>query len=86
MFNINWSNICYRAYGFAACAHKEQKRKYTGEPYIIHPVAVANMVSDYEGSDNAISAALMHDVLEDTDVTVDYMRWVFGQSRDAEGY
>ena len=58
-----------KAIQFATVAHGEQKRKYTGEPYILHPLAVAEIVSQVSDSDNAIIAAILHDVIEDTAVT-----------------
>jgi (p)ppGpp synthase/HD superfamily hydrolase len=54
---------------FATRAHLYQLRKYTDDPYIIHPVAVADMVKDAGGDENMVNAALLHDVLEDTSVT-----------------
>ncbi len=59
------------AYLFAKNAHGEQKRKYTGEPYITHPVAVAQLVAHITDDCNMICAALLHDVIEDTEVTYD---------------
>ena len=54
------------AYELAAEAHKEQKRK-TGEPYIIHPIAVARIVAEeLELGANPVMAAFLHDVVEDT--------------------
>lgn len=49
--------------------HGEQKRKYTGDPYVNHTVSVSNIVRDYGGDDSMIYAALLHDVLEDTPTT-----------------
>lgn len=46
-----------------------KKRKYTGEPYITHPIAVAKMVAEVTEDVNMICAALLHDVIEDTHVT-----------------
>ena len=57
------------AFYFAEKAHDGQQRKYTGEPYIVHPLAVASLVTFAGGSDEAVAAALLHDVVEDTDVT-----------------
>lgn len=57
------------AYRFAKEAHVDQKRKYTFEPYINHPVAVANIVASVSNDCGMICAALLHDVLEDTDTT-----------------
>ena len=67
----------------AACelareAHSSQKRK-TGEPYIIHPIAVATIVAkDFELGVNPIIAAFLHDVVEDTVYTIDYIKEKFG--------
>ena len=60
---------------FATQAHKDQKRKYTGEDYITHPIEVARMVIGSQGGDmNMVLAALLHDVLEDTAVTHESLR------------
>jgi len=56
------------AYRFAKEAHGTQVRKYTDEPYITHPVAVAKIVASVTGDCEMISAALLHDVIEDTSV------------------
>jgi (p)ppGpp synthase/HD superfamily hydrolase len=53
---------------FAEAAHRGQKRKYTGEDYIEHPIAVAKRIKNDYGNQNMVCAALLHDVLEDTDV------------------
>ena len=66
------------AYAFAAEAHKEQRRK-TGEPYIIHPIAVATIVAkELELGANPVIAAFLHDVVEDTETTIDEIREKFG--------
>lgn len=67
------------ALGFATCAHRQQKRKYTGEPYVSHCASVARLVAEYTRDVEVIAAAIMHDVLEDTDVTPAEMRDVFGE-------
>ena len=54
---------------FAKEAHAGQKRKYTGEDYIVHPIEVSQIVKRHRGSLPMQLAALLHDVLEDTDVT-----------------
>lgn len=54
---------------FATAAHAGQKRKYTDQDYITHPIEVARIVKEQGGDDNMIYAALLHDVLEDTPVT-----------------
>ena len=60
--------LIQRAYDYAKSKHGDQKRK-SGEPYIIHPVQVAYTLADLGMDDNTICAALLHDVLEDTDTT-----------------
>lgn len=53
----------------SARGHAKQVRKYTGLPYIVHPIAVAKMVTSVPHSPVMIAAALAHDTIEDTDVT-----------------
>ena len=66
------------AFELAREAHKEQKRK-SGEPYIFHPIAVANIVAEelMLGA-NPVIAAFLHDVVEDTDYTIDDIQKRFG--------
>ncbi|MDE6177514.1 MAG: HD domain-containing protein, partial [Paramuribaculum sp.] len=67
------------AFELAREAHSEQKRK-TGEPYILHPIAVAKIAADELGLDvNSVIAAFLHDVVEDTDYTIDDIRNRFGE-------
>ena len=69
--------VC-QAYAFANEAHKNVRRR-SGEPYMLHPIAVAQIVVDDIGLGyKSISAALLHDVVEDTDYTVDDLRDRFG--------
>ncbi len=66
------------AYEFAGEAHKEQRRK-TGEPYIIHPIAVARIVAEeLELGANPVIAAFLHDVVEDTPYTIEDIRNRYG--------
>ena len=71
---------------YAVNAHRGQVRKYTGAPYIVHPAEVAQLVAEYaavEGDnsrDVAIAAAFLHDVVEDTDMTVENIRSIFGEN------
>ncbi len=66
------------AYAFAKEAHITQKRK-TGEPYIIHPIAVARIVAEeFELGANPVIAAFLHDVVEDTSYTIEDIRLQFG--------
>ena len=64
----NDTKLIIKAYEFAKNKHEDQLRK-SGEPYIIHPLEVANILADLELDDATICAALLHDVLEDTDTT-----------------
>ena len=66
-----------RAYNFALGKHGDQKRK-SGEPYIIHPVQVAYILAGLELDTDTICAALLHDVVEDTDVTQEELEKEFG--------
>lgn len=71
-------SLVREAYKLAAEAHKMQKRK-TGEPYIIHPIAVARIVAEeLELGANPVIAAFLHDVVEDTDYTIEDICAKFG--------
>ena len=71
------TDLIRRAYKLADAAHKGQKR-VSGEDYIIHPLAVAKILTDLQIDDITISAAILHDVVEDTTHTLDEMRERFG--------
>ena len=66
------------AYNLAKEAHKDQYRK-SGEPYIIHPVAVANILADMELDIDTICGGLLHDVVEDTDYEYEDIEALFGK-------
>ena len=74
-----------RAVYFATVAHQGQFRKFKENesdediPYITHPIAVSKLVHKYGGSDEMVVAALLHDVVEDTDVTIDEIYELFGE-------
>ena len=74
------SDLVVRARTFARLAHGSQKRKYTGEPYIVHPIEVSEIVARHNGSKEMIAAALLHDTVEDTDVTIDDIHNEFGNA------
>ncbi len=68
------------AFETAVDAHKDQRRK-SGEPYILHPIAVAQIVADQIGlGATSIVAALLHDVVEDTSLTLDDIELMFGET------
>jgi GTP pyrophosphokinase len=69
--------VIERAYRIAELAHRGQVRK-TGHPYITHPLAVAEMLAEYGLDETTIVAALLHDTVEDTDLTMDQIRAEFG--------
>ena len=67
-----------KAYEFAALAHKDARRK-SGEPYIFHPIAVAIIVAQEIGMGaTSITSALLHDVVEDTEYTSEFIETEFG--------
>ena len=71
------TSLVDKAYRVAYDAHKGQARK-SGEPYIIHPLCVAIILAELELDKETIAAGLLHDVLEDTIMTMDEMRAEFG--------
>jgi GTP pyrophosphokinase len=66
------------AYQFSESAHQGQYRK-SGEPYIAHPLAVANILAQWHLDSQALTAALLHDVVEDTEVTKNQIAEQFGR-------
>lgn len=62
----------------AKTAHKDQVRKYTGEPYIVHPFAVAGLVASVTDEEEMIIAAFLHDTVEDTHITLAFLESLFG--------
>ncbi|HRF81355.1 MAG TPA: bifunctional (p)ppGpp synthetase/guanosine-3',5'-bis(diphosphate) 3'-pyrophosphohydrolase [Flavobacteriales bacterium] len=72
------SRMIRKAFNIAVEAHKEQRRK-TGEPYIYHPIAVARICAEEIGlGSTSVVAALLHDTVEDTDLTLDDVKDLFG--------
>ena len=72
-------DIIIKAFNFARQAHKGVRR-LSGEPYIMHPIAVAQVASEEMGlGSTSICAALLHDVVEDTDYTVEDIENIFGK-------
>jgi len=68
----------YRAYLFGAEAHEGQKRR-SGEPYIFHPLEVANILAGMRLDSHCLMAAVLHDVIEDTDTAKDRLAEKFGR-------
>jgi GTP pyrophosphokinase len=71
-------DLIERAYVFAAQKHEGQLRK-SGEPYFTHPVAVAHIITEMKLDAASVCAALLHDVVEDTDVTLKELEQLFGE-------
>lgn len=81
MLDFDPTDLEMAALHFAAGAHAGigQVRKYTKEPYIVHPIAVANILAHIPGTrQEVIAAAFLHDVVEDTSVTNETIRQLFG--------
>lgn len=92
-------DIVYQAQIFASAAHAavKQVRKYTGEPYIVHPAEVVDILYKYGATKEMVAAAWMHDVVEDTgvensyvrhyfgDVIADYVHWLTDQTKPEDG-
>jgi len=74
--NVNTPKI-QEALDFAIKAHEGQKRK-SGEDYVIHPILVATITSFFNDSEDVITAAILHDIVEDTPYTIDYIKDTFG--------
>ena len=70
------SELILKAYKLAYEAHKNQRRR-SGEPYIMHPVAVAEILFKFGMDNECIIGALLHDVVEDTDYDIDYIKGKF---------
>jgi len=75
------SPFLFRVASFSNAAHSgvNQVRKYTGVAYFIHPLEVANILSEYTDDENAIAAAMLHDVIEDTGVKRKQIADEFGE-------
>ena len=71
-------DIIERAEQFAVQAHGPQQRKYSGEPYIVHPIEVSQIVRTVPHTNAMIAAAILHDVIEDTEATYDDVVVNFG--------
>ena len=69
-----------RVFATAAHAAVAQLRKYTNEPYIVHPAEVVSIVKRVPHTDEMLAAAWLHDVVEDTGVTIETIRAEFGET------
>src|SRR5690606_22626227 len=74
------TRLIRKAFNIAMEAHKDQRRK-SGEPYIYHPIAVARICAEEIGLGvTSVVAALLHDTVEDTDLTLEDVRDIFGDT------
>ena len=73
------NKLIEKAIVFAKEAHGNQKRKYSGEPYFVHPEAVAKIVAEKGGDYEMIAAAYLHDTIEDCDITYERILVEFGK-------
>jgi guanosine-3',5'-bis(diphosphate) 3'-pyrophosphohydrolase len=72
------TELLRRAYVFSAYEHKGQVRR-SGEPYLVHPLEVADVLADLRLDVVAIAAGLLHDIVEDTTTSIDRIRELFGE-------
>lgn len=77
---IKETKLIQEALMLAIKAHDGQRRKYTGEPYSMHPIGVSKIVETVEHTPEMIAAALLHDVVEDTEVTFREIKDTFGST------
>lgn len=73
-------DLVEKAVRIAAIAHKEQVRKTDNTPYIVHPIMCAFLLKEHGFGPEVIAAALVHDVVEDTDVTLNDLRTELGNT------
>ena len=71
------TELLSNAVSFCIEAHKEQKRK-SGEPYVVHPILVATIAAHYSGDESMVLASLLHDVVEDTSYSLEYIDTHYG--------
>jgi GTP pyrophosphokinase len=76
--NENHVELVKKAYSFAAYVHHDQRRQ-SGEPYIIHPIQVAGILADLKMDPATVCAGFLHDVVEDTNITLGDVKELFGQ-------
>ncbi len=72
------TELIRKAYEFSARVHKGQKR-LSGEPYLIHPMAVADIIADLKLDEPSVVGGLLHDTVEDTLATLDELKSIFGK-------
>ncbi|MFM7582699.1 MAG: HD domain-containing protein, partial [Caldilinea sp.] len=78
-FRAESRELILRAYMLASYAHHAMQRD-SGEPYITHPIAVTEILAELHMDPEALAAGLLHDVAEDSDYSIDYLRTHFGST------
>ena len=76
-FKTEHRELILRAYLLGSYAHRNMRRE-SGEPYMTHPIAVSQILTELRMDAEAIAAGLLHDVAEDTEFGIDYIRTYFG--------
>ena len=76
--------LVIKAYEYGAKAHSDQLR-LSGEPYICHPLSVAQILANMRMDNQTICAALLHDVIEDTDINLNDLEDIFNKEK-VKGY
>lgn len=79
MNNPSETSFFDKAAKFAIEAHRNTERRGKGYPYIIHPMEAASIVATITNDQEMLAAAILHDTVEDTDVTLEQIREVFGE-------
>jgi (p)ppGpp synthase/HD superfamily hydrolase len=72
--------MIFKAIEFAVGAHSGQYRKGTKIPYIVHPLAVAKILIEYDCPDHVVIAGILHDTIEDTPITLEQIKEIFGSA------
>ncbi len=76
--NHTEQELLVRAFILASYAHRQQRRE-SGEPYMLHPIAVMRILADLNMDADTLAAGLLHDVAEDSEFSIDYIQEQFGQ-------
>lgn len=77
--SVCWESMIFRAIEFTAKAHNGQYRRGTKIPYIIHPLGVAKILIENSCSDEIVVAGILHDTVEDTSISLEDIRKIFGE-------
>lgn len=78
MVNYYKHDLVTKAYNVCIKSHNGQKRKYDGQPYATHPIAVFRILEKVTHDQEILAAGLLHDTVEDTNITLDHIKKKFG--------